>query len=345
MSTKTNVADTKASQAKSADAEAFLGTILPTEAAEVTKAAKATLSTAKTLATRSGHLGDTLAAMLAKAEADGVTFADYAKAASFAIAAAGDWEMADADIRKAVAAIAGTRGRLSSVMVAEAVGLSQSTANRAIRAAKAAHVDAEAAKAAEAVIADAMAAGHDSTDAEVIAAAKAAEADAKAKATAEAEAIVTAAGYVTTSGRGSNATTPGRVSKGASVAKSLAADLAKVDTLADGTVSAEALATLAADMLAKAEALAAKVAVVKAAETEAAKVAEAEAKAAEAAEAAKAADAEAKAVAKATKAEARRVRPIVAAVIGGEATANLSDAEVVERARDMLTAAKSAVAV
>ncbi|NYI76635.1 hypothetical protein [Nocardioides panzhihuensis] len=254
--TNTNAADVKADQVATDNATALLGAILPDQSAAVTKAAKSILSTAKTLATRAANLGDALAEMHAAAESNGHTFRDYATAAHDAIVAAGDWSVVDLDTRKAIAAMVGTRGRLSSVMVADALSLSQSTANRVIRAAKSDHVDQVAEAAAAAVIAEAADQGHDTNAAEVVEAAEAAAESARVAAAAEADQVVTSSGYVTTSGRGDNAT---RAAKGSSVAKSLASTLAKVEALADGTVEAADVATLSAALIAAGEALAARV--------------------------------------------------------------------------------------
>jgi len=345
------LADTKAADAKAADVATFLDTFAQAETEAVTAAAKATLSSAVTLTKRTSGLGEALAAMLAATEAESVTFADYARAAAAAIAEAGDWTRADTEIRKAVAAIAGTVGRLSSVVVADAIGLSQSTASRAIREAKRAEVTWRAERAAEAAAEEvrtkAADQGHDTGAAEVTQAAEEAARRARAEETeraeAEAAAIVTAAGYVMASGRGTGRTV-GR--KGKAVARSAAEVVANVAALADGTVSAEELRALAESLAKAAEQAAALVDTLTKAEEEAAEAAAAEEQAAakvkaeeEAAKAARRAEAEA---ARVTKAEAKRVRPIVAAVIGDEAVADMSDAEVVGRARDILTAAKAA---
>lgn len=332
-----------------------------TEREAVTKAAGSVLASAVTLTKRSATLADALAALRTKAEAVG-TFRQYVTVAAEAIRAAGDWTKADAEARKAVAVIAGTSGGLSSVVVAEAVGLSQSTASRVIRAAKAATVT-EATEAAR-TEAEAAALADGATEREAKAKATEAAKAAKAEAEREASRVIARSGVAMTSGRGDGAT---RKRSGRSVLAALT-EATKADALAalaDGTVTADDLRALAATLAGMAERVAEAAPTV--AEREAERVAEAEAaeaaKAAERAtkaaerEAAKAAKAteraeakakrdaerEAKAKAKAEAAEAKRVRPLLAVTMGDDAVAALTDAEAIARGRIVAEAAGHAL--
>jgi len=318
----------------------------------VAEAARITLNGAVTLTKRSEALGESLSTMREAADTEGITFAAYAKAAEKAIREAGDWSRASDETRKAVAVIAGTTGGLSSVMVANALGLSQSTASRAIRAAKAVTVREAGQRAAD----EALASGADKSAARE--AAKAAEKAAEK----EAARVITRTGLVVTSGRGSNATT---ARTGSSVAKSLTDSIASLASLTDGTVSAADLQTLAAslseaaatvaglvDDAARREALEAEKAEKEAAEKEAAREAKAAEKAAEkaekeaareAAKAARESEREAKAAEKATAREAKKVRPLVAVAIGDEATAAMDDQTVIVAAQRIATAAGEAL--
>src|SRR5690349_9441643 len=111
---------------------------LAAEATAVTAASKAVLASAVTLTRRTAALALALSTMRGAAEAGDVPFRQYVTEATEAIREGGDWSRAGTEVREAVAVIAGTTGGLSSVMVAEAIGVSQSTASRAIRKAKAA---------------------------------------------------------------------------------------------------------------------------------------------------------------------------------------------------------------
>lgn len=328
----------------------------------VTLAAKATLASAATMTKRAAVLADALAALRAEAEASGATFRQYVTLAAEAIREAGDWTKADAEARKAVAVIAGTSGGLSSVMVAEAVGLSQSTASRVIRAAKAATVT-EATEAAKAE-AEAAALADGATEREAKAKATEAAKAAKAKAEREASRVIARSGVAMTSGRGTEAT---RKRSGRSVLAALT-EATKADALAalaDGTVSADDLRSLAATLAGMAERVAeaaptvaereaereaAKAAEAEAkaterAEREAAKVAEREAKAAERAEAKAKRDAEreAKAAERATAKAARKVRPVLAVTLGDDAVAAMTDAEAVAAGERVAKAATLAL--
>lgn len=333
-----------------------------TEREAVTVAAKATLASAVTLTKRAATLAEALATLQAKAEAVG-TFRQYVTLATEALQAAGDWTKADTEARKAVAVIAGTSGGLSSVMVAEAVGLSQSTASRVIRQAKAVTV-AEATEAAKAEATE-RAEADGLTKAEAAKAGREAAEAAKAKAEREASRVITRSGLTLQSGRAANGTT---TRKGASVAKALteATTTEALTALADGTVAADDLRALAATLAGMAERIAEAAPSVAEREAErvAAEAAEAEAKATERAEreAAKATEREAKATERAeakakreaakaeakaereTKAEAKRVRPLLAVTMGDEAVAALTDREAITRARIVAEAATLALA-
>lgn len=347
--TKPNLADLKAEGARMNAEPVMDGTDLVTkgmamygtEAREaVAKAARDTLTTSATLTKRASVLGEALAAMRSQAEADGVRFKAYAEAAALTIREAGDWTRADMDIRKAVAAIVGTVGGLSSVMVGEALGMNQTTASRAIRQAKAAEVARVTEEAREAARAEYMAeveSRGEEADAKAreAYATKAAE-RARAKAEREAAKVVTSAGYEMTSGRGKAGTV---ARKGRTVAKAAREAAESVLSLADGTVSAEEVETLAATLTLMAEEARALVESIRA--EEAKRQAEAMA-----AEAAKMAERQAKAAERGDKAVTKRLASALASVGFGsieEAEAMLG-AEAVSKFREAAERATLAAA-